>query len=390
MNAFDRRLKITLFVVLALGLAARIFLAARFYGTGDVHIWEYFTSFWTEGKSPYESAFYNYGPFWYWIISLMGALSRSTGLAFSFLIKWPLILADLAIFSAVLAGAGRLSGDRRAAVYAASVFFLNPVSVLLTGYHGSFDNLSLLFVLLGWYAFTFYSISQRTFLGALFFALGVCFKHFNVMLAPVFAFRQKGLLGKLAVLLAAPLLFGLLVLPYYLSNPAAVKEGLFGWSLHGGYWGWSGVICRSMLFFTGIDLIQKPWFKLLDHFNDFLYLAIFFASIHWARRRDLLDGILLVFLMFYALTTQIAPQYTLWIVPFAALRPNRYFIAYSVAGGAQVAAFLYCHYHWYNHVPFVGTLSNLASPAFVLMRYLTWGVCVLWFFSLARRSQTTP
>jgi hypothetical protein len=157
---------------------------------------------------------------------------------------------------------------------------------------------------------------------------------------------------------------------------------MFGWTLHGGYWGWTGMLCRATLFLTGIDLVPQPWFQLLRHFNLFLYFMIFLASIYWAKRRDLLDSIVLVFLMFYTFTTQIAPQYTLWIMPFAVLRPNRYVYAYILAGGAQVGAFLYCHTHWYYKIPFEGTLPNLASEAFVMARYLTWAICVLWFLDL--------
>ncbi len=389
MKPFDRRS--VLVIVFVGGLSIRLLLAALFYGSGDVNIWGFFANFWPAGKSPYESFFYNYAPPWYWIISLMGAVSRATEWPFYFLIKCPLILGDLALFALIYRGAKKLSnGDSRAALVAGSAFFLNPVSIILTGCHGAFDNLSILFVLLGWYAFCFYPAGRNTLAGTFFFAFGVCVKHFNILLAPAFAFRQKNLFHKLLVLAAAPALLALMVLPYAGSGIDTVLHNMFGWSLHAGYWGWSGFICRSALFFTGIDLIQKPWFGMIDNFNLVVYVAIFLASIYWAKRRDLLDSLLLVFLLFYTFTTQIAPQYTLWILPLAALRPNRFFYAYSLAGGLQVGFFEYCHYHWYNHVPFAAGLPELASPAFVLTRYLTWAVCAVWFFSLARaRSRAT-
>ena len=381
----------SLWAVLVLGLAARVALASYFYGSGDAHIWESFASFWPEGRSPYESFFYNYAPPWYWVISLVGALSRATGWPFYFLIKCPLILGDVAIFAVLYTAVLKLSRSRRAAGLSATLFFLNPVSILLTGYHGAFDNLSILFVLLGWYAFTFFPEKRAGLFGTLFFAFGVCVKHFNVLLAPAFALRQKGIAQKLLVLAAAPTLLILLILPYSASvGFPTIIHNMFGWSLHGGYWGWSGVICRSVLFFTGVDLIAQPWFVIIDKFNFFLYLAIFLASAYWARRRDLLDSLLLVFLLFYTFTTQIAPQYTLWIIPLAALRPNRYFYAYSIAGGAQVGLFLYCHTHWYSHIPFAAGLPEFASEGFVIARYLTWAVCVLWFFSLARSGGRSP
>lgn len=373
-------------VVIVAGLALRLLLAFTFYGTQDVAAWEQYSTFWQQGKSPYDpTKRFNYGPPWFWMISLTEYFRQFFNIPFSTAIKFPMILADLLTLFILLKGCQLLKKNQVQTFVSLAVFFLNPVSILSSGYHGQFDNIGTTFSLLAWYLYEA-RLRLSFALGTLSFAFAVAVKHFNILLTPVFMFYQNKLSKRILVMFAAPSLFLLLITPYWLKDTQWVNEAVFQYNLHSGYWGWVGVICRTTSLLTGIDLIKSSWFGWTDYFNYALYLSILVVSFFLARKYSLIDLIVLTFLIFYALTTQMAPQYSVWIIPFAALRPNRYFYTYSIMAGIQLTLFYYCHHHWVNHYP----LLPIYSESFVIFRYLTWVVCVLWLVHSVRNRSAKP
>ena len=344
-----------------------------------MYIWDTLKDAWRLGQSPYShDHLYIYAPPWFYVMSLTSFFARAADFPFLIAVKFPLILGDVLIFFVLFAGCRRMEYDHDKALQCASLFFLNPISLMTTGVHGQFDNLSLLFLLLAWFVFSF----KRTgvlFWGCFCLSTSVAVKHFTAMVVFVIALSQKKWAQRFTVIFTAPFLFVLSFVPYWqwFEN---IDTRVLKYNLHGGYWGWSGVICRSVLFFTQYDLTQHPLFHFIDYFNSLLYVAIILASWWVAKRYSLLDAVLIIFLIFYTFTTQIGVQYTLWLIPFAVMKPNRYFYAYTLAGTVQLAAFYYCHYHWWMKIPIEGTLQNLMPETYVLFRYLTWGVCVLWLF----------
>ena len=375
-----RKFWLMLSLIVIIGLALRLLLAFNFYGTQDVGAWEQYSTYWEQGKSPYDQTLhFNYGPPWFWIISLVQYLRHFLNIPFSTAIKFPMILADLLILFVVLKGCKILKKNQTQILFSEAIFFLNPISILSSGYHGQFDNISLLYSLSAWYL---YEARQKlSFIFATFsFMVAIAVKHFNILLTPVFMFFQSKVSKKCLVMFLAPSLFLLLIAPYWMADTEWVNRAVFKYNLHGGYWGWLGMVCRTTLLFTGIDLIKTSWFGLTEYFNYLLYFSIFISSYFLVKKYSLLDSIIFIFLVFYSFTTQMAPQYTVWIIPFAALRPNRYFYAYSIIGGFQLVLFYYDHYHWTQHHPLV----HVYSEAFVIVRYLTWIVCVFWLIHMLR------
>ncbi len=367
--------------MLAAGLAARLFLAWHFYGSSDVRIWDLISGFYEEGRVPYDSHYYNYGPPWFWVITLAGFVAKSSGLPFFVAIKFPLILADVFIFLTLLTFFGQ---DRKKAMGAGVAYFLNPVSILLSSF-GQFDNMSVWFTLLACRAAVPPEASRPGLWSAIFLSLSVCVKHFNVLLTPVFAFRRKALWEKVAFLVAPPVIFGAMVSPYLFEHAAQVKHNLFDYGLGSGYWGWLGVLCRSVLLFCKYDMTAQPWFVVADRINFYVYILIFLLSFKLVKKMDLVDSVIAVFLLFYVMTTQMSPQYTVWILPVAALRRHRYFYAYSILGALQIMAFYYCNYHWTLEIPMDGWWQSKVSELFVIFRHLTWFSCVAWLWYLVRK-----
>ena len=383
----DTRQVIFLFLLITAGFILRIALARFFYGgTNDVSAWEQFSTYWRQGMSPYDATHrWSYSPVWFWVLSACSEFARSWGLPFTFVIKWPLILTDAVITSVLFLAAQKRGFSVKESLFAAAIYALNPVSIILSGYGAQFDNTAIAFTLLCWYWGT-HSKNKNYFVGLLLFSLGVLMKHFTLILAPIFAFKEKGFLKRACYFAVPPALFAALLLPYFTNGQESIVHQVLGYNLNAGYWGWSGIICRVFLFFTEIDLTRMSWFYWLDFFNLALYAGILLMTYWWVKKYDTLDLILLVFLVFYVFTTQIAPQYTVWILPFAALRRNLFFYFYSVIGGIQLGFFYYCHYFWEKHILLQGA-DVYFSKTFIVARHLTWLVCVLWLIWMIKRKR---
>jgi hypothetical protein len=366
-----------------IGLFVRVAIAYIFFGAYDMESWMVDTKILLQDKNVYvETRRYHYAPVLLWVLHAMGLLSKQFNLPMHFAIKLPLIATDILIYGILLAATYNLNLKPREKILIPTLYFLNPVPIILTSFQGQFCNMSLLFVLLAWYIFRFYpkyTYPLTTFL----MSFSVAVKHFTIMLAPIFALSFKKIWKKIVFLIASPMIFILTLLPNFMLVPERVYKYVLSYNLGGGYWGWSGIVCRILLFF-GLDLEKFSWFRYIGYFNYFLYIGIFILSLYLVKRFKLLDNIIIVFLVFYVFTTQIAPQYSIWILPFAVLRRNIYFYLYTVVCTIHLLAFEYCHYHWWQKIPFVGIIPNLIPETFIIFRYLLWCICVLWLISIFR------
>lgn len=127
------------------------------------------------GRSVYaETARYNYGPLWFLILKPLREITRLVGVDdifhFHVIVATFLTLVDLVI-TIVL--------KERYGLKASLFFILNPVSILITGYHSQFDNLA---ILIGWIGCCHLSRSQGTdmrklFIGTSLLGLSLATKH---------------------------------------------------------------------------------------------------------------------------------------------------------------------------------------------------------------------
>lgn len=164
-----------------------------------------------------ETARYNYGPVFMGVLGALHFLSGSDQLD-RLLVVGFLTLVDLGIWAVLRSQFGRV---------AAAVFLLNPISIIITGYHNQFDNLA---VLLGLLAVVVLrdSASGRTsssrFLAGLgLLGLSLCTKHVFFVFPLWIAVRQVTWGRRLAALAVPPLLFVVSFLPFL---PHGGKDGI--------------------------------------------------------------------------------------------------------------------------------------------------------------------
>lgn len=119
------------------GVVAR-FLLPHFGFNYDLISYGIVSDVFAAGGNVYaETERYNYGPAWFLILGAVRAIAHLTADpdgSFRLGIVAVLTLADLAI---------ALMLERRFGAAAALIFFLNPVSMIITGYHNQFDNVAI-------------------------------------------------------------------------------------------------------------------------------------------------------------------------------------------------------------------------------------------------------
>jgi len=131
-----------------------------------------------DGNSIYASTHrYNYGPLWGYLLvglrHLAQALGDDTIHTLHILITLTLSICDLAL--ALLVGCGSFSRF--------SLFFLNPISIITTGYHVQFDNVAILIALTAWRLFLRSRTSASVMVAGLALGLSLCVKHiFSIFL----------------------------------------------------------------------------------------------------------------------------------------------------------------------------------------------------------------
>lgn len=136
-EAVSRNGRLLIAGAFVLGVVAR-FVMSGFGYNHDLISYGIVSDILSAGGNVYaETERYNYGPVWFLVIDLVRILSDLTadpGRYFRIGIVLVLTLADIAI-AAML--------NRRFGAVAAVLFFLNPVSILITGYHNQFDNVAI-------------------------------------------------------------------------------------------------------------------------------------------------------------------------------------------------------------------------------------------------------
>lgn len=283
--------------------------------------------------NPYElPRLYPYPPVWVWFEAGSEWLARASGLPFPVLVKLPVVVADLAIVCLLLGWPG-------AGAAAAWAYALNPVSLLVTGFHGQFDAMMLACVLL---ALRLHGQGRRD-ASALALAAAIALKSFPILLLPLFLAQVGGVRAAARYTLLALGPVAALLAPYALADaPALARELLgyggvadFGWIalVRGLDWLRSGTLARSE---------ARHW-PLLVPAAKLAFLAGYgvLLALLWRERprRPLPQSALAVFLCFLVLYGALSAQYLLWVVPLAALAADIFLVAYSTAASLALIGF---------------------------------------------------
>ena len=205
-----------LYFVVAVGLVLRLTL--HFRGCNfDVISYRIVLQIMRDGGNVYQDTVrYNYGPVWFNILHLLD-ITPPLSLPPMDAFRWKLVLlltaADMGIFVFLL---------RHYSLRIAALFFLNPISIIITGYHNQFDNIAVFVGLLAVFLYQKGDRKNRV-LGMLGMGLSLCLKHLLFLFPVWLALKEKKWSWRVLVVLVPYAMFLLSFLPYWSTGAAGIN-----------------------------------------------------------------------------------------------------------------------------------------------------------------------
>jgi hypothetical protein len=340
--------KYTIFILLLIvlnGTIVRLIMASAYYGNFDMQSFDMIANIVTRGGNIYAiTPRYNYSPVWFTILGFLKV--QFPDASFYFVERSFLCLVDLVtlVFLLLIANHKKMSLSKTA-----MLFYLNPVSFLLTGYHGQFENLAILMVVIGLFAHL--KLNQRPILGTVllwFFAsMGMFVKHsifYELIICLNTAIKRYWL--KVLLFAVSVCFFLVMFIPYWSTGKEGIIQNVFKYSSYSGYYGI-------------VSLFKLPQLK-------YLFIIGLFVFPLFLRGIDIIRQCLLGLLFFLAFTTGVGVQYFVLPIAIGTLCPSKGFLFYSLLTSAFI----------------LGNDNNVFVPGFSLIDWnVAWLGAAYWFFS---------
>lgn len=285
-----------------LGFTLR-FLVSRFGYNYDYESWIIVGEITSKFKNIFaETSRYNYGFIWAYLIGLYYAFISELGLSLGFyrvLIIFTLTLADFGIAYFIY---------KKSNIKIAILFFFNPISIFISGYHNQFDNIAIMLALFGILALEkaikSNKINQYDILSLLLISLSLITKHI-VFTLPIWLFFSKELniKRKILYLVTPPTLF---LMNFVMFLPEGYNNILNNVFLYDSYNNMP-LLSRFLPFFSAY---HSSIFR-----NIFLLGMVIFG---WIVRKEKIDKLIIVYLLImFSITSAMANQY--FIMPLVGL-----------------------------------------------------------------------
>ncbi len=306
-------------------------------------------------------------------------------LPFHFVIKWPAILSDAGIALLIWHYFLTHAKMSKNAFEAGLVYAFNPVSLLITCFHGSYNIVYIFFVVIAFVLMSSDNDNRFYRLSALCMGVAIGFRGFAVLFIPFFLKKmQLSWRKKIVFVFLAGIPSVITLIPAVIANFQAVWRDTFSYSGVTDY-GWIA-ISRAYWFLVSGNIylpgtMGNDFLSLSKWIFLFSYAAFVIYFFFLEHELTLLDGILVTILLFYVVYGGISSQYLAWIIPFAVLYGMKWLQRYSVS--AAIA--LICFYLFYFPKILFGSLPiawrelNSEVTIFVLLgNVVFWVICSVW------------
>lgn len=369
---------------IVIGAAIRFYLVVFTQGTYDVPIWERHARAVNErGLIGYYRAdtTANHAPFISEVEALLVRAADATGIPFRIWLRAPFALLDAATAFLLLL---LLRPSAWRFVLAAG-YWLNPLALILSAYHGNTDCAVAFFLLLSVWLLS----KEKTIPAAIAIGASLWIKLPGILAIPALVFFVQGWRRRLLFLAVAGIVALSTYLPALIQDAPTVYANVFGYraqNLHtvAGESAWG----PRVLLFSIIASPEKwpsashqPILFYLEHGWKFSIALVVLLS--WLRRgqrsvHSLCATIAMSYLAVYAFSDGWSFQYFAWSLPFWFFLPAWFFIpGILLAGGYFYSLYWYlCGNPWLrgwwdfaNHLhwpPVVIWLRNLATAFFFL------------------------
>jgi hypothetical protein len=298
-----------MFAVVLTGLAARWYCFTLGHNY-DFDSYRVVADLMQQGKNVYANTDrYNYGPVWFQVIHILDMLAGHNENIFRWLILGFLSATDFGIFWVLWRKFGRL---------AAAFFFLNPISILITGYHNQFDNVA---ILLGIWSVSLYAddfekdMHVRKLSALLLLGVSLMTKHLLFVFPLWLAVKQKGWWQKGLVLAVPAVIFILGFAPYWAGGKSGIIDHVFKYQSH----------FQGYLY----GLLTPAWLESWVSAKAMWVAALVVFAFVW-RRRPGLESLILYTAVLVGASPATTNQYLAIPVAFTAVFINLFSVLYTV------------------------------------------------------------
>ncbi len=334
--------------------------------------------------SPEAENRYPYLPFQMYWSALSHKLADFSQISYHKIVKIEPILADIAIALVLFTSLLR-AYSLRAAFVGGLLYAVNPIAVFVAAYHGQFDAMAVLPILL-----SLYSLGAYPWLSGIWLGVGILIKSWPVLALPALLNGIKSWKNRILFLALAGLVPVLAILFYVASFDGDVTQVLsraISYNRGIGVWGYT-YLSRMVAFF--LPTFTDLYTRIADLGRIFTLAGLVFAWFWRARKETPQDGILTILVTFFALTHAFAIQYMMWLIPFAILsRDLKWLRRYTLA------AFFYMFIAYFTLVLQV-TITNLLpwpqADLFIIIPagLPAWVVCLAWAYQRIFRPASEP
>lgn len=266
----------------------------------------------------------------YWS-ALARWVAAAGSLPFVKIVRLAPILADVGI-ALLLFLSLRRSHPAGMALRGGLLYALNPIPVLVSAYHGQFDAIPALCILLA-----LYWLSDSSLLTGAWLGLGILVKSWPVLAFPSLLASAKGWRGKLILggaALAVPLAGVALYTSLFGVDLTVMLRQALGYNWGIGVWGYTYL-------FRLLSVLRADLAAPLSWFYEYgRYLTLAALGLVWlvrARKEPPEAAILTILVAFFAVTHAFSIQYLMWVVPFAILvQQDRWLKRYTLGAFAYM------------------------------------------------------
>lgn len=329
----------------------KIYLASTYQGNYDQESYELVVGIVRAGGNVYaETERYNYSPLWFHVMYGCDSLAQALGLPFHTVLRTFLTLVDTANIALIgLIAAKVRPGGAPAAVLA---YALNPITILVVGYHGQFECFAILPLLAAVYLLVSRPNIPRQWIWAL-AALSLLIKHITVFgVWALLIHSARSFKSAVGLMAGAVAVFLISFLPYLADGGAqGIIAHVF---LHKGV---TGVY--------GLGTFLPAWINYPLFLGAIAALPLVEKHLRGAQPVKSLEH---SFVSFLALVPGIGEQYFLLPAAWASIAPTRWYWIYTACASLFLAASKYNVKLLIFLDPWRGLLWNIV-----------WAAVMLWF-----------
>ena len=308
---------VIIILVLAAGISLRVASSMRGHNW-DVESYGIVANLVNQGKNVYaNTSRYNYGPVWLLILGFLyrvGAIifpGASTVILLRYFVMILLTMADIGIMLILWKSFG---------IFSSILFFLNPISIIITGYHSQFDNLAILFALIAAYYFERAhgaSKGKEQMIGLVLLGFSLCIKHVAFAFPFWLAVKQNSWRRRALVLLLPVVIFLTGFIPFAFQGYRGIITNVFQYRSGNN---------APFFYFVVPRMINTHVSSYMIFYTSMLALGVIFIRKSPVQSLLYYLGALVIF------SPSVVNQYFAIPIALVSVFPNFYYLSYTALG----------------------------------------------------------